>query len=79
MAKTIRQYFVTRFGASEVEKLAEEDSLLDAGLIDSVSMIELISHLEKEFEIRVDEDDMIPENFDSISAISRYVDSKKGR
>ena len=61
----------------EFEELDHDDSLLELGIIDSVKMLELIEYIEKTFEISVDEDDMLPENFDSINAIVEYIGSKK--
>jgi acyl carrier protein len=61
----------------EFEDLDHDDSLLELGIIDSVKMIELIEYIEKTFDITVDEDDMLPENFDSLNAIEEYINSKK--
>ncbi len=52
---------------------SDDESLLDAGIIDSVTMIDLISFLEAEFAVSIDEDDMTPENFDSVNAIAAFV------
>lgn len=58
--------------------LSDRDSLLEAGIIDSVMMLDLIAYLEKAHGISVGEDDMVPENFDSIEAIARYVERRRG-
>jgi acyl carrier protein len=59
-------------------KIEPTSTLITNGLIDSLSLIDLISALEKEFSISFSNDEMIPDNFDSISAISHLVQSKKG-
>ncbi len=61
----------------EFAELDYDDSLLERGIIDSVKMLDLIGFIEKEFNIAVDDDDLFPENFDSINAIVRFVQSKK--
>ncbi|KAA3613251.1 MAG: acyl carrier protein [Calditrichaeota bacterium] len=61
----------------EFQDLDHDDSLLELGIIDSVKMMQLIDFIEKTFGITVDEDDMMPENFDSINAITEYIGSKK--
>jgi acyl carrier protein len=61
----------------EFEDLDNDDSLLELGIIDSFKMLELIDYIQKEFGIDIDEDDMLPENFDSINAIVEFIASKK--
>ncbi len=61
----------------EFENLDHDDSLLELGIIDSVKMMDLIEFLEKTYGINVDDDDLYPENFDSINAIAEFVESKK--
>ena len=51
-------------------------SLLAAGAIDSVNILELILHLESAFGIKIDDDEIAPANLDSIVAISGYVERK---
>ncbi len=77
MIDEIRQYILRQLAPPGVRELSEDQSLLEAGVIDSVGMIDVISHLEKTYRITVDEDDMTPENFDSIRAIASYVTDKQ--
>lgn len=60
----------------EFKTLDVNESLLEKGIIDSVKMLELISFLEEKYGIKVDEDDLYPENFDTIVAIENYVKNK---
>ena len=57
----------------QFETLTNTDSLLENGIIDSVRMLELISFLEQQYNIKVDDDDLYPENFDTLAAIENYV------
>ncbi len=61
----------------EFEDLDHDDSLLELGIIDSVKMMELIGYIEDNFGIKVDDDDLYPENFDTINAITNYIESKQ--
>ena len=70
----IRQNFL--FGADE--KIEENDSLLDRGIIDSTGAMELVSFLETEFAVEVSDRDLVPENLDSIAAITSFVTRKLG-
>jgi acyl carrier protein len=53
--------------------LTDGESLLDAGLIDSTGILELVTYLEGEFGIVVEDDEIVPENLDSIGQITAYV------
>ena len=61
----------------EFENLGHDDSLLERGIIDSVKMLDLIAFIEQRYQIKVDEEDMYPENFDTINAIEAFIHSKK--
>lgn len=56
--------------------LADSESLLDAGLIDSTGILELVAFIETEFSIQMADADIVPENLDSVETIVRYVDGK---
>jgi acyl carrier protein len=56
--------------------LSDGDSLLDAGLIDSTGVLELVAFLESEFLISMADADIVPANLDSIAAIVAYVNGK---
>jgi acyl carrier protein len=56
--------------------VADTESLLEAGLIDSTGILELVAFLEKDFGIRVDDADIVPDNLDSIPRIVGYVEAK---
>ena len=61
---------------NEFKNLDPDDSLLELGIIDSVKMLDLTSFLEDTFKIVIDDDDLYPENFDTIAAIEDYIQSK---
>ena len=56
--------------------LSDSDSLLDAGVIDSTGILELVAFLESEFQLRMADADIVPANLDSIRAIVAYVEAK---
>jgi acyl carrier protein len=59
-----------------VDAVGNEQSLLLAGLLDSTLMLDLVSYLENSLGITIGEDDLIPENFESIAAIDRYLQTR---
>ena len=58
------------------DAITHDQSLLDAGIIDSTGVLELVCFLETTFGIEVQDDEMLPENLDSIRAIANYVGRK---
>lgn len=56
---------------------SDSDSLLASGVIDSMKMLDLISFVEQQFNIAIDEDEMMPDNFESVDAITRFVEEKR--
>lgn len=77
MKEEIRDYLLANRATDGAVDFGDQESLLESGVIDSMAMVDLITHLEKTYSISVDEDDMVPENFDSVDAITAYVTSKQ--
>ena len=55
---------------------SDEDSLLDRGLIDSTGVLELVAFLQQNFAITIADDEIVPDNLDSILGISDFVEQK---
>ena len=53
-----------------------DESLFDAGILDSFALPDMVGELEKEFGIQVPDSDLNPRKFDSIERIERYVASR---
>lgn len=78
--QAIRQFIETSFLFREGRNvLADDESLLGAGLIDSTGILELVSYLESEFGIVVLDQEIIPENLDSVAQIAAYIDAKQAQ
>jgi acyl carrier protein len=58
--------------------LADSDSFLASGVIDSTGVLELIAYVESHFGITVEDHELIPENLDSIDGLLRFVANKGG-
>ena len=73
----IRQFIADNFmWRHDRAELSDTDSLLEAGLIDSTGVLELVGYLESEFKIAVADSEIVPENLDSIRTIAAYVGGK---
>lgn len=75
----IKGYILENFlyGGSEND-LSNEDSFLEKGIIDSTGILELVAFVEKTFDIKIWDQDLIPENLDSINNLSKFISGKKG-
>jgi len=60
-----------------VDEFADEDSFLATGIIDSLGMMQLVAFVESEFDIQVADADLVPENFDSVASVSKFVEARR--
>jgi acyl carrier protein len=73
----IRSFIAENFLFREDKaSIADDESLLEAGLIDSTGVLELVGFLETEFKIRMEDAEIVPANLDSLKAIVAYVNGK---
>lgn len=72
----IRQFIADRFLFGEDKKLGGDDSLLEAGIVDSTGILEIINHLEERYSIKVNDDELVPENLDTIASIAAFLGRK---
>jgi len=76
----VRQFIEDNFLFREDRAaLSASESLLEAGLIDSTGILELVAFIESEFQIQMADADIVPANLDSISTIVAYVASKQAK
>lgn len=56
--------------------LEKKDSLIETGVIDSLGIVKLLAFLEETFSIRISDDELIPQNFETIETISLLIANK---
>ena len=74
---TIRNFIIENFLFEEDENLKEETSFLEGGVIDSTGILELVTFLEETFEFTVEDEEMVPENLDSIANVVKFIQKKQ--
>jgi len=75
----IRHYILENFlYTSDESKLGDSDSFLEHGIVDSTGILELLMFVEEAFGFEVDDEEVLPDNFDSVERLTRYVEQKKG-
>lgn len=74
----IRSYILENFlFTSDSDAFSDSDSFLERGIIDSTGVLELIFFVEEQFGIKVADKEMVPDNFDSVDNIARFVQRKQ--
>ena len=74
---SIRKFVVDNFLFGQEDGLTDESSFLDKGIIDSTGVLELVAHLEETFGIKVEGEELVPDNLDSINAIAAFLQRKR--
>lgn len=73
----IRQFITANFPLARQRPILEDDAqILDSGIIDSLGLLDLLTLLEEKFEITISDEDLLPENFETITRIAAFVQSK---
>lgn len=55
---------------------SDETSFLNEGVLDSMNVLQLVTYVEKHFAINVEDDEIVPDNFDSVSKLAGYIRGK---
>ena len=73
----VKEYILENYlFTDDMSALGNGDSFIEMGIIDSTGILEVIFFLEEAFAIAVDDDEMVPENFDSVNNIAAFVNKK---
>jgi acyl carrier protein len=76
---TLREYVRSRYaGGGSGHALEPEDDLLESSVIDSMGVVELTSFIEERFGVTVEAEEIVPDNFRSLGAMTRLVATMKG-
>lgn len=78
MEDDIRQFLADIFFlGDDPASIPGSKSLIEAGIIDSTGVLELVGYLEDQYAIRIDDDELLPDNLDSIDNIVAFVSRKR--
>jgi acyl carrier protein len=77
--KKFKVFIRDKFLLGDTSKLPnDDDSFLEKGIIDSTGVLELVSFIEETFKIRVEDEELVPDNLDSLNNLTSYVNKKIG-
>ena len=75
----VRAFIQQNFIGGDGARFGDADSLLELQILDSTGFLELVNFIEGTFGIKVEDEDMIPENLETLENIEAYVVSKSAR
>lgn len=72
----VRSFVVANYLFGREDSFNNDASFMDEGIIDSTGILELVSHLEETYNIQIAEDELTPDNLDSVNRIASYLAKK---
>jgi acyl carrier protein len=72
----IREFVLSYFVKDAGLELNDDTSFLEEGIIDSTGVMELVAFIEETFGIRLEDEEIIPDNFDSVNKLVNFINSK---
>ena len=72
----VREFIIEEILLGEGERLTDDTSFYETGMVDSTAILEIISFVEKRFNIDIKNEELIPENFENIQCIARFLERK---
>ena len=75
----IKTFIIENYLFGDDEGLEESTSFLDEGIVDSTGILELIEFISEEFSITVEDEELIPENLDSIDNVTAFIGRKQDK
>ena len=79
--KTSLREFLTNsvLPLARVDAFRDDESFLEKGILDSTGVLELVGHIEKEYSIRVEADEITPDNLDSLEKLVAFISRKTAK
>ena|SRR2546421_10322791 len=77
ITQTILTFVLHKFPLARKRGVTNTEPLLESGILDSMGVLELVEFVESKFEIKITDDELLPENFGSVQQISDFVESKR--
>ena len=74
--ETVKEFVVENFLFGDDGQLQEDTSFMESGIIDSTGILELITFLEEQYGIKIKDDELVPENLDSLQNVSVFLNKK---
>ena len=77
MSTTLIEFIQNELAIGRASTIQPEDDLLSAGIVDSLGILRLVVFVEEQFGIKIADEDVVIENFQSVAALTRYLEKQK--
>ncbi|HEY5512843.1 MAG TPA: acyl carrier protein [Geomonas sp.] len=77
LQEDIRTFIVDNFLFGEDGGLKDDSSFLAEGIVDSTGIMQLVSYIQEQHLIFVEDEELIPDNLDSIKKVTSFIEAKK--
>jgi acyl carrier protein len=74
--QSVREFIVSNFLFGASFDFSDKDSLLEKGIIDSTGVLELVDYVQQTYNIKVEDDELTPDNLDSVEKLATYIAKK---
>ena len=75
--QTIKNFIIDNFVIDDnPDQLENDQSFLESGIIDSTGILELVSFIEEHYNIKIEDEELIPDNLDSVNNVVKFISKK---
>jgi acyl carrier protein len=75
----LAEYITRELAKGRTNIVGFDEDLLGAGVIDSLGILQLVSFVEEQFAVQIPDEDVVLENFQSVSALASYLDQRRAQ
>lgn len=76
LKEVVRKFILDTFPLARNKNIGYEESLLETGIIDSLGILEIVNFLIEELDVDIEEDDLIPDNFNTVFSMVHFIERK---
>ena len=77
LQKDIRSFIVDNFLFGDAGELNDDSSFIKEGIVDSTGILQLVAFIQEQYLVAVEDEELIPENLDSVSKVAAFVEEKQ--
>jgi acyl carrier protein len=77
LQQEIKDFVVENFLFGEEKGLTENSSFIKEGIVDSTGIMQLVSFIQDQYRIAIEDEELVPENLDSIAKVSAFIELKR--
>jgi acyl carrier protein len=75
----IQAFLLEKFPLARKAGIGKDTALLEKGILDSLGILDVVSFLEAEFSLVISDEELVPENFQTLGLLSEFVVKKNGK